>query len=80
MPGEHGNLLHAGEEKDKLSVEAVEMEAQKVYNRLRNLWHNAMAQKDTRLVLAEDFEKDAHRSGVLTLMAEPIRAVKAFGK
>lgn len=73
-------LLSATEENGKLSIKAVEMEPEKVYNIPRSLWHNTVTQKDTKLILVEDVRTGAHNSDVLDLSAEQLDAVRGLVK
>jgi ureidoglycolate hydrolase len=69
-------LIYANEKGGGLEIEALEMQANRVYNIPQSLWHNTVTQKDTKMILIEDSSTGMDNSDIRQLKADEIAAVK----
>lgn len=69
-------LVFANETGNGLEIEAVKMEANKVYNIPQSLWHNTITNKDTKMVLIEDSSTGMNNSDILPLTKQQIAEIQ----
>ena len=72
------DLLFANEENGELVFDKQPMEFGKVYNIPATLWHNAVMEKGTKMVLIENASTSPENSDVVTLSAEQIQKVQTI--
>ena len=69
-------LIWAVEEQGELSFNAAGMEAGKVYNIPKSLWHNAIMSKNTGMIVVEASSTSTENSDVLKLEASNIDNIR----
>ncbi len=72
------DLLFANEENGTLVFNKQPMEPGKVYNIPATLWHNAVMEKGTKMVLIENASTGPANTDVVSLSDEQIRQVRAL--
>ena len=72
------DLLFANEVDGVLVFDKQPMEPGKVYNIPATLWHNAVMEKGTKMVLIENASTGPANSDVISLSEEQIRQVRAL--
>jgi ureidoglycolate hydrolase len=71
-----GALVYVNESDGGLALELVEMEPMRVYNISKNLWHNTITWKNTKLALIEDSSTGMVNSEQLQLQPEQIKQLR----
>lgn len=69
-------LVYANEVHGNLDMQAISMQPFQVYDIPPSLWHNAVMDTDTKMVLIEDSSTSMENSDLLLLTAEQLTKVK----
>ncbi|MDD3903961.1 MAG: hypothetical protein PHO09_09825 [Sphaerochaeta sp.] len=72
------SLIYANETIEGLSIHAVSMEKNQVYNIPQSLWHNTVTQKTTKLILIEDSSTSGENSDILNLNDKQIDEIRSL--